>query len=107
MTMFRKAFPALLIASAAVTVAAATASAAPAATLHEGMQVVGTDVLEGTYHTSGPRADDYGYCFITWLPYKGAKSSEATDMESYSGASYVQLQAGDVINIEGCTWIHE
>ncbi|WP_063065091.1 hypothetical protein [Nocardia violaceofusca] len=105
--MFRKTFPALLIASAALTVAAATASAAPATTLHEGMQVVGTDVEEGTYYTSGPGADDYGYCFITWLPYKGAKSSEATDMESYSGASYVQLRAGDVINVEGCTWTHE
>ncbi|WP_305779777.1 hypothetical protein [Nocardia nova] len=105
--MHRKAFPALFIASAALTIAAATASAAPATTLHEGMQVVGPDVQEGTYYTSGPRADDYGYCFITWLPYKGAKTSEATDIESYSGASYVHLQAGDVINVEGCTWTHE
>ncbi|WP_227983158.1 hypothetical protein [Nocardia spumae] len=67
----------------------------------------GTDVLPVTYYTAGPTEDDFGYCFITWLPYKGAKSSEATDMESYSGPSYVRLSDGDVIKVEGCNWTLE
>ncbi|GAB3204537.1 hypothetical protein [Nocardia tengchongensis] len=86
---------------------AGTAQAAPAAKLREGMQVVGQDVQPGTYTTSGPREKDYGVCFIEWLPYKGAKSSEATDVEAYTGTSYVRLNAGDVINVEGCVWTLE
>jgi hypothetical protein len=97
-----------LLGTALATVAAtAPAHAAPRTTLYEGTQVVGQDVAPGMYSTNGPRPKDYGYCFITWLPYKGAKSSELIDMESYAGPSYVQLNAGDVVTVEGCDWIHE
>ncbi|MFI5539061.1 hypothetical protein ACIA5H_22010 [Nocardia sp. NPDC051900] len=97
------------IACTALAALAATgiADAEPAARLHEGMQVVGQDVQAGVYHTPGPRRDDYGACFIEWLPYKGARSSELIDIQSYTGASYVQLHDGDVINVTGCVWTHE
>lgn len=97
--------PTILI--AATIASAGAASAAPSSSLHEGQQVVGTDVLAGTYYTAGPTEADYGYCFITWLPYKAVKSSEAADMESYSGPSYVRLSDGDVIRVEGCNWTLE
>lgn len=80
------------------------AHAAPATHLRQGMQVVGQDVEPGLYSTSGPRDQDYGFCFIVWLPYKGAKDSEAIDIQSYSGASYVRLRSGDVVNVDGCAW---
>ena len=54
--------------TAATIASAGAAFAAPSSSLHEGQQVVGTDVLAGTYYTAGPTEDDYGYCFITWLP---------------------------------------
>ncbi|MEV6098976.1 hypothetical protein [Nocardia sp. NPDC051981] len=98
---------AALAATCTVLATIGTAHADPATRLHEGMQVVGQDVAPGTYSTPGPREQDYGYCFITWLPYKGAKDSEATDIQSYSGASYVRLKAGDVITVEGCAWTLE
>ncbi|WP_068057209.1 hypothetical protein [Nocardia xishanensis] len=97
----------VLAASALSILATGIANAEPAARLHEGMQVVGQDVQAGLYHTSGPRPDDYGACFIEWLPYKGAKSSELIDIESYTGASYVHLDDGDVVDVTGCVWIHE
>lgn len=93
--------------AAATVVSAGAASADPAASLYEGQQVVGTDVLAGTYYAAGPTEDDYGYCFITWLPYKGAKSSDAIDMDSYDGPSYVRLYDGDVITVDGCNWTLE
>ncbi|WP_216911114.1 hypothetical protein [Nocardia noduli] len=97
-----------VIACGALTaLASGIAQAEPASRLREGMQVVGQDVVSGTYSTSGPRADDYGACFIEWLPYKGARSSELIDIQSYTGASYVRLHDGDVINVTGCVWIHE
>lgn len=92
---------------AAALAVAGTAHADLATRLHEGMQTVGQDVLAGTYHTAGPGSDDYGVCFITWLPYKGAKSTEATAIESYTGESYVRLKDGDVIDVLGCSWTHE
>ncbi|GAA5052486.1 hypothetical protein [Nocardia callitridis] len=92
----------------AATVASAGAeAAAPSSSLYEGQQVVGTNVLAGTYYTAGPTEDDYGSCSITWLPYKGAKSSEATASDFYSGPSYVRLSAGDVITVRGCDWTLE
>ncbi|MGQ4618102.1 hypothetical protein [Nocardia sp. R7R-8] len=96
-------------AAAALTALTATGSAqaAPRTWLNDGTQVVGEDVLPGLYSTTGPNSNDYGYCFITWLPYKGARSSQAVDMESYSGPSYVTLRDGDVVIVDGCTWIHE
>ncbi|MGX1810360.1 hypothetical protein ACWIGI_31990 [Nocardia sp. NPDC055321] len=105
--MHRKLITALTAATLATLTAAGVAGAAPASTLHEGMQIVGQDVQPGTYSTAGPTDDDYGVCFITWLPYKGAKTSELIDIESYTGASYVRLNDGDVIEVNGCTWTHE
>ncbi|WP_405135729.1 hypothetical protein [Nocardia sp. NBC_01388] len=105
--MHRNIITVLIATTLGALTATGIADAAPTARLREGMQVVGQDVQSGTYNTAGPRSQDYGYCFITWLPYKGAKSSEAIDMESYSGASYVQLKDGDVVNVEGCVWTHE
>lgn len=96
---------------AALAIAGFTASgiaqAEPRTTLNEGTQTVGTDVTPGLYRTSGPTADDYGYCFITWLPYKGAKDSELIDIQVYEGESFVQLDAGDVITVDGCHWALE
>ncbi|WP_330182151.1 hypothetical protein OHB26_38490 [Nocardia sp. NBC_01503] len=95
----------LLAATALTTLAAGgIAHADPATQLHEGQQVVGQDVQPGTYRTDGPRDQDYGSCFITWLPDKGAKSSELIDIESYTGASFVHLNAGDVVDVSGCSW---
>ncbi|WP_067704545.1 hypothetical protein [Nocardia jejuensis] len=90
----------------ALTGLAATgvAHADPATTLHEGTQVVGQDVQPGLYHTAGPREEDYGSCFITWLPYRGAKSSELIDIQSFTGASDIRLNDGDVVDISGCRW---
>ncbi|MFE2997337.1 hypothetical protein ACFXG4_20270 [Nocardia sp. NPDC059246] len=96
-----------IAATCTVLATTGTANADPATRLHEGMQVVGQDVAPGTYSTPGPRDQDYGACFITWLPYKGAKDSEATDIQAYSGASYVRLKAGDVITVQGCAWTLE
>ncbi|MCP9619928.1 hypothetical protein FOH10_07385 [Nocardia otitidiscaviarum] len=94
-------------ASVAVLITAGTAYAAPRTWLNEGTQVVGEDVPAGLYSTAGPNSDDHGYCFIEWLPYKGATSSELIDIEAYEGPSYVQLDDGEVITVDGCTWIHE
>ncbi|MFJ4657947.1 hypothetical protein ACIP5Y_42330 [Nocardia sp. NPDC088792] len=105
--MHRTLITALAGAALALVVATGTATAQPANRLHEGMQVVGQDVQAGTYSTSGPRSSDYGVCYIFWLPYKGAKTSDATDAEVYTGTSYVQLKAGDVITVTGCTWTLE
>ncbi|WP_328390864.1 hypothetical protein [Nocardia sp. NBC_00416] len=58
----------------------------------------------GLYVTDGPGTDDYGFCFIEWLPYKGARSSGLLDIQSYEGPSYVQLNAGDVVTVDGCNW---
>lgn len=93
--------------TAATVVAAGAAAADPGTSLYEGTQVVGTDVVAGTYYTAGPTDADYGSCFITWLPYKGAKSSDAIDMDMYQGPSYVRLNDGDVITVNGCNWTLE
>ncbi|MET8776183.1 hypothetical protein ABZV58_14295 [Nocardia sp. NPDC004654] len=96
---------AVLVATAAIlTAVAGAAQASPRTSLKEGTQVVGTDVVAGTYHTAGPRESDYGYCFIEWLPYKGARSSELIDIQSYTGESYVTLRDGDVVTVDGCHW---
>ncbi|WP_433714879.1 hypothetical protein ACQP2U_13010 [Nocardia sp. CA-084685] len=105
--MIRTLIAVLLGAGLAGIVATGSAHAAPRNSLHEGMQVVGEDVQAGLYHTQGPRPGDYGFCFIKWLPYKGAKSSELIDIESYDGPSDVRLKAGDIITVDGCTWIFE
>lgn len=105
--MYRKLFAAIACSVLTTLSAIGVANAEPAARLHEGMQVVGQDVRAGVYHTSGPRREDYGACFIEWLPYKGARSSELVDIQSYTGASYVHLHDGDVINVTGCAWTHE
>ncbi|MEV6071022.1 hypothetical protein AB0L82_31130 [Nocardia sp. NPDC052001] len=97
----------LLAATAITTLAMGGTANAAATQLHEGQQVVGQDVQPGTYRTDGPRDQDYGSCFITWLPYKGAKSSELIDIQSYTGASFVKLNAGDVIDVSGCNWVAE
>ncbi|GAB4587620.1 hypothetical protein [Nocardia sp. IFM 10818] len=102
--MHRTLFTALISAALTALTATGIAHADPATKLREGMQVVGEDVAPGTYYTPGPREKDYGACFIEWLPYKGAKSSELLDIESYTGASYVRLNAGDVIDVTGCSW---
>ncbi|MQY29481.1 hypothetical protein [Nocardia aurantia] len=97
----------ILGALTATALAAGPAHADPRTWLNEGTQVVGTDVLPGLYHTDGPLSNDHGYCFITWLPYLGARDSAATDIQSYDGPGYVRLEAGEVIEVDGCAWVHE
>lgn len=105
--MIRKLFATILGIGLAVIIAAGSAHAEPRTRLQQGTQVVGTDVLPGLYSTPGPRPSDYGACFIEWLPYKGARSSELIDIQAYEGRSFVQLHAGDVITVSGCDWVHE
>ncbi|WP_306359198.1 hypothetical protein [Nocardia sp. CC227C] len=105
--MMRSTLTLVTAAAAAVLITAGTAHATPRTWLNEGTQVVGEDVLAGLYSTTGPGPDDYGYCFIEWLPYKGATSSELIDIQAYEGPSYVRLDEGDVITVDGCDWIHE
>ncbi|WP_139347911.1 hypothetical protein [Nocardia donostiensis] len=105
--MIRRTLTVLISTTVAAVVAAGTAHAGPRTWLDEGTQVVGEDVLAGLYHTTGPNSEDYGYCFIEWLPYKGAASSELIDIQVYEGPSYVRLDEGDVITVDGCTWLHE
>ncbi|MGQ4600354.1 hypothetical protein [Nocardia sp. R6R-6] len=102
-TIVRTATAALLTTAGILTVTG-TAQAAPRTSLKEGTQVVGTDVASGIYHTAGPRDSDYGFYFIEWLPYKGARSSELIDIQSYTGESYVTLRDGDVVTVTGCRW---